>query len=925
MYTNAQSLISKIDELETIVSMKNPDIVAITESWCHSNILNSEIHLSGYHMYRQDRKDTKDGRGGGILIYVRSTLGSVAWDQANVDCNFSSHLWCKIGNLHFGVVYRSPNSTSENNDLLSGLVSLIKDKHVVMVGDFNYPNIDWKARTSSASASSFLDCVNDSSLYQHVDFPTRGRNTLDLVLSSEEAMVTDLKSSGILGGSDHYLLEFDLALTTNKKESEEIVPDFSKANIPELKKALKDINWHNRFASKSVQEQWACLDEVLSEKCAKFIPSKRRRVNNKPLWLTRDIKTTINRKKKLWKVYKLTHADKDLNAYKQHAKKCKAEIRKGKLLFEQKVANQAKQNPKVFFRYTRSKMRTRDTVGVLMDDNGALVNSDKGVADTLNKYFSSVFTHEGINMPTPQMLFHGRDEDKLALIKVTQDEVEKMLANINENKSPGPDKIYPYILKTLAHELSEPICMIFNKSVTEGQVPCEWKDANVTPIFKKGNRQEPCNYRPISLTSVICKCLETIIKRRIIDHVNKNKLLNKSQHGFLESRSCLTNLLEFLEDVTSMIDDGDPVDVVYLDFQKAFDKVSHRRLLAKLTAHGIDGNVLSWIRCWLADRRQRVVLNGVHSEWIKVASGVPQGSVLGPLLFLLYINDIDNAVSVKIKKFADDTKLYARVGSQEQIALMQQSLNNCLEWGEDWQMRFNHDKCKVLHLGHGNGKFDYTLNGTPLAEVQCEKDLGVIIDQTLKPSKQCSAAAAKANRVLGVIRRSFHSRSKDIIVKLYKSLVRPHLEYAIQAWSPFLQKDIDVLEKVQRRATKMVDGLKDLPYNERLKVLGLTTLKTRRVRGDLIEVFKIMHGYDDISKDRFFKLRNSERLRGNSLSLEVPISRLDVRKYCFSQRIVSVWNRLPESVVLSASVNTFKNRVDTLITNGFIVDNPFRQ
>ena len=503
-------------------------------------------------------------------------------------------------------------------------------------------------------------------------------------------------------------------------------------------------------------DQWVSFKEILSSECAKCIPTKRRRVSNRPLWLTREIKAAINKKKKLWKIFKRSQANKDLIAYKQQSKKCKSEIRKGKLQYEQKVAKQAKVNPKAFFRYTRSKMKTRDAVGVLIDENDALISTDGEIANMLNKYFGSVFTQEEMNMPPSQISFKGLDEEKLSVTEVSQEDVYKLLSNLNASKSPGPDKIYPYILKILAKELSEPICLIFNQSLIEGRVPSEWKDANVTPIFKKGNRQKPCNYRPISLTSVICKCLETILKRRITDHVNRNKLLKKTQHGFLESRSCLTNLLEFLEDVTSMIDDGDPVDVAYLDFQKAFDKVPHKRLLAKLSAHGIDGNVLSWIKSWLEDRRQRVVLNGVNSDWIKVISGVPQGSVLGPLLFLLYINDIDSSVNVRIKKFADDTKLYARVGSSEKVNQMQESLNNCFEWGNDWQMRFNLDKCKVLHLGYGNKRFNYSLNGTVLTEVQSEKDLGVLIDQTLKPSKQCSAAAAKANSILGIIRRTFH-------------------------------------------------------------------------------------------------------------------------------------------------------------------------
>ena len=472
-------------------------------------------------------------------------------------------------------------------------------------------------------------------------------------------------------------------------------------------------------------------------------------------------------------------------------------------------------------------------------------------------------------------------------------------------------------------EVSAPLAIIFDKSMDEGVVPQQWRDANVTPIYKKGSKYDPGNYRPVSLTSILCKIMESCVYDDAIDHLLTNQLLASSQHGFLRNKSCLTNLLQFLEVITEAVDNGDAVDLIYLDFAKAFDKVPRMRLISKLRAHGIEGKVLQWIKSWLTGRRQRVVLNGEYSEWINVLSGVPQGSVLGPLCFVIFINDIDDAVKdlvTIISKFADDTKIGQIIHGSDSCNSLQTSLDNLHNWAKQWGMQFNSSKCKVMHVSSKKEGFDYNMNGSILSTTSKEKDVGVIIHESLKPSLQCVEAARKANFVLGQISRAFHYRDRKIFINLYKKYVRVHLEFCAPAWSPWTQKDKDILEKVQQRAVKMVSGLSSNTYEERLLEIGLQSLEDRRKRLDMVQTFKIIQGIDNVDKHHWFTFLNDSRstdimtrASADNLNLQLPRSRTEVRKNFFSSRVVPQWNSLPYEVKRSKTVTEFKRKYDQVL------------
>ena len=423
----------------------------------------------------------------------------------------------------------------------------------------------------------------------------------------------------------------------------------------------------------------------------------------------------------------------------------------------------------------------------------------------------------------------------------------------------------------------------------------------------------------MSLTSVVCRIMERLIKNVLTDHLLEHNLFTPDRYGFREFRSCLSQLLEVFEEWTSLLDDNIPVDIVYFDFAKAFDSVPHKRLLTKIKSYGIEGNIYNWIKSFLTDRKQRVVLNGFKSEWTTVTSGVPQGSVLGPLLFLLYINDLpDNVKYCQVKIFADDTKIYFPSNCQAQH--IQNDIESLKNWSKTWQLPFNSDKCSVLHLGSSNQGNEYyvlddlTQTDTMIKSVESIRDLGIIADNKFKFDKHIAEIAKKASGVLASIKRTMKFVNKETFNALYKSLVRPILEYCAPVWNPCKVKQIKTLESVQRRATKLVKELKNKSYTERLLFLDLSTLSYRRRRGDMITTFKMLHGMIDTDSKVFFE-RSTSVTRGHNLKLFKFASSSSLRKNYFSNRVINEWNNLPATIVNAKSVIEFEKLYDNFCGN----------
>ena len=436
------------------------------------------------------------------------------------------------------------------------------------------------------------------------------------------------------------------------------------------------------------------------------------------------------------------------------------------------MAKEGKKQPKQFFAYLKKERGNRVRVGPLRAETGELVTEPKAQADLLNRCYASVFTvPDEEELPEVECLV---DEDsKLVDVHYSQEKVLKVIEMLRKESAGGPDEMPSRVLMEIGTVISKPLALLIRRSMDEKRIPEEWRDSVVVPIYKGGSKCLPKNYRPVNLTVCIMKLKERIDREVIVNHIERHRLLADSQHGFCKGKSCVTNLLEFQNRLTKWLDEGRPFDIFWLDFARAFNKVDHRRLMCKIKSFGIDGKLLAWIGDWLRGRRQRVVVEGQTSDWAAVLSSVIQGSVLGTLLFVIFINDIDEEAEAYIRKFADDTKGGMVVENEEDAEMMQRELDKMVEWAERSRMEFNVEKCKVMHVGGRNRGFKYKMAGQDLGETELEKDLGVLVSDNLKPSAHCSKAAKKANAVLGQITRAFHYRTKHVLAKLFKAFVRP--------------------------------------------------------------------------------------------------------------------------------------------------------
>ena len=917
---------SKLTSFCKFVQDNDLSVICVTESHLTSAISSSFVKLPHFNLFRNDVQGRVHKHGVCAYVHEGILVDCVTSPMRNV-------LMFRLvkQDVFILVVYRPPSYTvSENEELVHVLHEQVLGKEVIIVGDFNLPNIQWKSVEELPTdhvpplESMFLDVFSLSGLTQWVvepSFPSSG-NTLDLLLTSEEDRVGKVLLSPPLPACDHCPVLFDYIFQGDLTELQPQTYQkyaWHKGNYAKLNELNDSVDWNFEFTYLSASSAFDRFVCILSYHVSQCVPLQKPH-KDKPPWRTNPPRGLIRHRQEAWARYKRARVQcgrksvAALEAFSAFASvnKCVHNFEaRSQATYENSLIDRFRENPKLLHSYVRSKKSFPTSVGPLKLPSGELCSDPQAMSKHLASSFASVFSKEVPNSQEPHQTFDGH----IAPFNLTVEMVQEQLKSLDTNSAMGPDGIHPMVLKECSNSLMYPLFTIFSKSLGDGVVPKAWKSSAIIPIFKKGHRFEPLNYRPVSLTPVCCKSLERIITHHLLAYLEENGLLSEHQFGFRQGMSTMEQLLLVYNDIAASVDAGKIVDLVLFDYSKAFDIVCHKVLLTKLHAIGIEGKILNWINSFLSDREMRVSVRGCFSSARSVHSGVPQGSVIGPLLFLIYINHIGSQLKSKYKIFADDLKLYSCVKLYPHDRcptadpLIQNDIKVLNFTSNSWGLKINREKCAVLRFSRNFKDLvppSYSLENRPIPVCKSHGDLGVTVDTELKFHEHIGTAAHKASGLCHSFLKSTVCRSPDFMLFLLKTHIRPLIEYASCVWNTGYRTDLLKLERVQRMWTKQIDNMQDLTYEERLSELELFSVQGRLLRADLIMYWKIFHGKSCIKPEMVFAQPRRSSTRGHCYKIHVPRVALDVCQRSFSNRCISIWNSLPGCVVTAPALTSFK-------------------
>ena len=608
-----------------------------------------------------------------------------------------------------------------------------------------------------------------------------------------------------------------------------------------------------------------------------------------PPWFDRDVKAALRRKEALFKTKKSTSSPENISAFSQARSEFKSLVNHRYRSYLMGLVSDFKSNPKRFWSFIKSLKSSSRTSPSLVYD-GQTYTSDIDRADCLNRCFSKKFSDLNVaslpSAPEPNV-------PSLNKFNISRGKVESLLLSLDRHKACGPDGLSARILSECARELAVPIEILCRLSVEQGVFPKRWKEANIIPVHKKGDKKLPENYRPVSLLPLCSKVLEKVVYDSLLDHCRPALPFN--QHGFLPKRSCITNLACFLNSAWESIAEGKQLDAVYTDYSSAFTSVNHKLLLHKMKhSFNVTDRAYMWIASYLSNRTQRVVLNGKQSEWAPVLSGVPEGSICGPLLFTCYTADIPLVIRGGCTMYADDIKLHRPIRCVEDVTHLQADIDSLVQWSHTWKLRLNPTKCHVISFTLRTSPISavYTMDGIVLGRCAEVRDLGVILDSKLTFAKHVDATVAKSRRMLGLLIRSMQMSACPRRAKLnyralltaYCSHVRSIMEYGSVVWSGAAVTHLKRLERIQHTfliwlACSSDRNSSSLSYDQLLKQFNVSSIKSRFLQHDLMFIHNIFHGRIDCPELlSSFHLSAPVRRNRSPVLWHVPFARVSTVK-----------------------------------------------
>lgn len=825
--------------------------------------MNEEILDSDWTIYRNDRDYNGTGltRGGGVLIAVRNTLSHLNITTVHYKQFEHKFINLSINNakIVIGAVYMPPNSHESIYDEFYNSFHdinklLTENDKILIFGDFNRPNVSFITDDSDSHLLpinfiddidfSLIDTFYSNDIHQILNYPNSNGRWLDLIFSNtyDNVVVREATVSEnlFLNTTHHNAVIVELPSTTthfNKSYNKRVVYDFKNADYESINSAISTFNWNDLCLSNDMDTVVSSFYSTIFNLMDIHVPKIIKKDKLSEPWLDKNLRTLRNRRNKLYHLIR-QNPNPNIDLIRRHEELASEFLSKSHESYNTYLNNLGQSlitEPKKFFDFVNMKRRCLGYPATMF--KGDITSSCpyktcELFADRFREVYRPSSSDSNSNSRQTSIT------PLLNSLSLTFEEIHNELSNQDVKKGPGPDLIPPSFLLNCAHELTLPLYLIFNKSLSQGTFPSAWKTSFLTPIFKNGDKGDIGNYRGIAILSSIPKLFEKLICDKMSSIINP--LLNDQQHGFRKGRSTTTNLMLFTSDALCNMEKGLQTDAVYTDFSKAFDSVDHNILRSKLIKIGISGPLLNWLMSYLSNRTQFVKFQGLVSSEILVTSGVPQGSHLGPLLFNIFISDLSERLcNIPHLFYADDLKIYHIISNSSDALFLQANLQALEDWCIINKLDLNVSKCHVISFSRKKSKIlsNYHINGIQLNRTNQINDLGILLDNRLTFANHYEKSIAKAKKMLGFIKRRAKEFKNIWVTKsLFCALVRPILEYACPVWNPFFQVHIDRIESIQKqfllfalRSLYDPNDFQNLPgYSDRLKLLNIIPLSQRR-------------------------------------------------------------------------------------------------